>query len=380
MNSPAKRNRIFLAALVVSILVHALALFAPGWQLPTSGEKLPPLEARLEPMPAPSPVAEEPPEEAKKAPQAGPSEDLDRVQIGTKPAPKPQPHKRPAKPDETQEATGPKPEDEDAAPPADTSSDKPGEPRQADVAPAAAPPVPAPAPAPASAPADVPGRTEGWADRGKVQYDVIRGQGNFVIGRTTHEWKHDRNHYTMETVIETTGLVSLFKPFRMVQRSEGKVLPNGLKPEKFRVTRDGELREKADFDWSTAHVALVANGRERDVPIAEGDQDVLSLIHQLGLDPGGSGQEELLVVTGKSASRSVIKNLGLEEISVPAGRVTAYHLASQGQRGELQIDIWLARDYANLPVRIRITDRSGEVLDQVATGVELSGTRPAKIK
>ena len=44
--------------------------------------------------------------------------------------------------------------------------------------------------------------------------------------------------------------------------------------------------------------------------------------------------------------------------------------------GELKIDIWLARDYANLPVRLKITDKNGEVLDQVATGVDL-GARPA---
>ncbi len=56
---------------------------------------------------------------------------------------------------------------------------------------------------------------------------------------------------------------------------------------------------------------------------------------------------------------------------MPAGRVSAYHLGSTGHRGELKIDIWLARDYANLPVRLKITDKNGDVLDQVATGVDL---------
>jgi hypothetical protein len=54
-----------------------------------------------------------------------------------------------------------------------------------------------------------------------VQYDVIRGERNFIIGRTTHAWTHDDERYSMETVIETAGLVGLVKPFRMVQRSEG---------------------------------------------------------------------------------------------------------------------------------------------------------------
>lgn len=182
----------------------------------------------------------------------------------------------------------------------------------------------------------------------------------------------------METIIETTGLVGLIKPFRMVQRSEGRIGPKGLLPEKFTVERDGQLKERADFDWSSAKVVLVAGERRREFSIAEGDQDVLSLAHQLSLQPDGPTRAELLVVTGKSASRSVIRNLGIEELEVPAGKVSAYHLASTGQRGELKIDIWLARDYANLPVRLKITDKNGEVLDQVATGVDLGARAAAK--
>ena len=69
----------------------------------------------------------------------------------------------------------------------------------------------------------------------------------------------------------------------------------------------------------------------------------------------------------------VLQGISLE---VPAGKVSAYHLGSTGHRGELKIDIWLARDYANLPVRLKITDKNGDVLDQVATGVDL-GARTA---
>ena len=181
----------------------------------------------------------------------------------------------------------------------------------------------------------------------------------------------------METVIETSGLVGLIKPFRMVQRSEGRIGPRGLQPEKFTVERDGRMRERADFDWSSAKVVLVAGERRREFSIAEGDQDVLSLMHHLSLQPDGPMKAELLVVTGKSAVRSVIENLGIEEIEVPAGRVSAYHLGSTGHRGDLKIDIWLARDYANLPVRLKITDKSGEVLDQVATGVDLGKSAAA---
>ena len=118
-------------------------------------------------------------------------------------------------------------------------------------------------------------------------------------------------------------------------------------------------------------------GGERELRRAAEHQRLVVLERKAWSLPEDSPlRAELLVVTGKSAVRSVIENLGIEELDVPAGKVSAYHLGSSGHRGELKIDIWLARDYANLPVRLKITDKNGEVLDQVATGVDL-GARPA---
>ena len=343
-------------AIAVSAVVHLIVLMSPSWRLPTEDASvLPPLDARLTPLPKP----------------ALRQSDEKRVVLGDAPPPRPRPRPRkPSRPAEPQAATGPT---ADVVPdPSLASSAGDGK----DVAPPTDPSVSVDASTGTDGKAGAPGLGELWAASGKVQYNVIRGERNFIIGRTTHAWTHDEERYSMETVIETSGLIGLVKPFRMVQRSEGRIGPKGLLPDKFTVERDGQVKERADFDWSSAKVVLVAGERRREFSIAEGDQDVLSLMHHLALQPEGPLRAELLVVTGKSAVRSVIENLGIEELDVPAGKVSAYHLGSSGHRGELKIDIWLARDYANLPVRLKITDKNGEVLDQVATGVDL-GARPA---
>ena len=369
MAGTRKRDLSLFVAVAISAAVHLAILLGPAWRLPVDNASvLPPLDARLTPLPRPAVV------------QA----DEKRVVLGDAPPPKPRPQpRRPARPAEPEAASAPVAE---LAPEARLGSGdaKTGEATpSADDASAVAEAPPANGKGEGGAGARA-GRARGptlsemWAASGKVQYNVIRGERNFIIGRTTHAWTHDEEHYSMETIIETTGLVGLIKPFRMVQRSEGRIGPKGLLPEKFTVERDGQLKERADFDWSSAKVVLVAGERRREFSIAEGDQDVLSLAHQLSLQPDGPTRAELLVVTGKSASRSVIRNLGIEELEVPAGKVSAYHLASTGQRGELKIDIWLARDYANLPVRLKITDKNGDVLDQVATGVDLGARAAAK--
>lgn len=366
------RNRSLWIAVGVSAVVHLAVLLIPGWRLPSEeANVLPPLDARLAPLPKPS---------------IRPVDDEKRVVLGDAPAPRPKPKPRkPARPAEPAPATGPvasiAPDPTSGSGTENTEDAVAG----TDAKPADnTPPDPAPETETGKGGQGKTGKPAGpsiaelWASSGKVQYNVIRGERNFIIGRTTHAWTHDDEHYSMETVIETSGLVGLVKPFRMVQRSEGRIGPKGLLPEKFTVERDGQMKERADFDWSSAKVVLVAGDRQREFSIAEGDQDVLSLMHHLSFQPDGPLRAELLVVTGKSAVRSVIENLGIEELDIPAGKVSAYHLGSTGHRGELKIDIWLARDYANLPVRLKITDKNGDVLDQVATGVDLGARAAAK--
>ncbi|HNB65868.1 MAG TPA: DUF3108 domain-containing protein [Rhodocyclaceae bacterium] len=350
------RNRALAIAVALSLLVHGLAILSPAWRLPSDDATvLPPLDARLTPLPPPV---------------LQPSDEK-RHLLGEAPPPRPRPRPQARPPALPAGPVAELPADPAGAPelagPASNDSAAPPTPDSATEAPPATPVEPNAADVPAGG-ADL---GELWAASGKVQYNVIRGERNFIIGRTTHAWTHDKEHYSMETVIETVGLVGLIKPFRMVQRSEGRIGAHGLLPDKFTVERDGQVKERADFDWSTAKVVLMAGDRRREFDLAEGDQDVLSLMHQLSLQPDGPMNAELLVVTGKSAVRSAIRNLGLEDLEVPAGRVSAYHLGSTGHNGELKIDIWLAKDYANLPVRLKITDKNGDVLDQVATGVDL---------
>lgn len=364
-------NRSLWIAIAVSALIHAAFLFFVSGSRVSSENAtvLPPLSARLAPLPKPG---------------LSSAVQQKRPVLGDAPMPRPKPKPRkPVRPAEPQPASGPVAQLPEQA---ETGS---GEAAAADkaVAETTKPPEP-PSQVAEKSRADHKEGSAGpqgipigdwWASSGKVQYNVIRGDRNFIIGRTIHAWTHDDTHYSMETVIETSGLVGLIKPFRMVQRSEGRIGPRGLLPDKFTVERDGQLKERAEFDWSTAKVIMVAGERQREFSIAEGDQDVLSLAHQLSFDPESLKKAELLVVSGKSATRSVIENLGMEELDIPAGKVSAYHLASSGQRGELKIDIWLAKDYGNLPVRLKITDKNGDVLDQVATGVDL-GPRGADRK
>jgi hypothetical protein len=70
------------------------------------------------------------------------------------------------------------------------------------------------------------------------------------------------------------------------------------------------------------------------------------------------------VVTGKKYDRFDIDSMGEEEIDIPAGHFRALHLRTVG---DTVTEIWIALDHHRLPVKIRYTDKKGDVFEQVAT-------------
>ncbi|MBS3916855.1 MAG: DUF3108 domain-containing protein, partial [Sulfuritalea sp.] len=50
-----------------------------------------------------------------------------------------------------------------------------------------------------------------------------------------------------------------------------------------------------------------------------------------------------------------------------------WHMKTPALPGEQAMELWLASDYRNLPVRIRFVDRKGDVFDQNAVEMVIDG-------
>lgn len=331
-------DRRLLAALLLSLLVHVLAVSSPGWRLPflDEPEANGMLEARLAPKPAarlePAPVAPPP-----------------------RPAPKPKAEPRPRLPQPAPAEHMPAPAAAEAPEPATVPE-----------------PVPAAAAAPAKAGID-------WPRKGRIRFVVTRGEGEqgMLIGESTHTWRYDDGRYALRTVTETTGLVALFREVRIVQSSEGVVGPEGLVPQTFEVERKGKPAEGVRFDWSSGKAALTVGGQlRREVALTPGAQDILSQIYQMGL-AGAAARLEMMIATGKNYGRYAYEAVGDETLATPFGELRTWHVKTPALPGEQAMELWLASDYRNLPVRIRFIDRKGEVFDQNAVELEIDGARPA---
>lgn len=331
------------AALALSLLMHILIVGSPGWRLPFADEAAAGgvLEAHLAPKPAPilpqSPALRAP----APRPEAGPR---------SRPLPP-----APARSAPPAAAAAPVPE---PAPPIET--------------------VPEPAPPIDTAPAAAKAETA-WPRQGRIRFIVTRGEGEhgMQIGESTHTWRHDGEKYVLQAVTEATGIVALFHEVRIVQTSEGAIRAEGLQPQVFAVERRGRLAEGVRFDWTAGKATLMRGGQpRREMAAAAGAQDVLSQIYQIGL-AGVAARLELMIATGKNYGRYAYEAVGDETLATPFGALRTWHVRTPALPGEQAMELWLASDHRNLPVRIRFIDRKGEVFDQNAVELEIDGVRLA---
>lgn len=255
--------------------------------------------------------------------------------------------------DETKAAVTP----EETQPPTEASA-------PAESAPIAAQPMPASPPAAASrsepddpqAPASPPASAQ-------LNYEVTgRVKGANYSASARLDWRLDGDTY------DARMEVRLFLLGSRVQTSTGRTNEHGLLPERF--TDKSRSERAAHFDHVGQQIRFSAN--TPDVALQPGAQDRLSVFLQLAAmlnaNPGGfrPGQTVALQVAGTGGADIWRFQVGeVETLTLPAGDLPALHLVREPrQEYDTRVDVWLAPGLAHLPVRLRVTQHSGDSVDQ----------------
>lgn len=206
---------------------------------------------------------------------------------------------------------------------------------------------------------------------GAIRFDVHYGRQGFKVGEARHQWRITNERYELQLELEATGLASLFG-LHYEQHSRGQIVASGLQPEHFVIEQRGRKGERAEFDWGAAQVALYRDSRlRRSEALAVGDQDVLSLWHQARLHAraGTGARITFNVITGKRVKPATLNVEASEVLQLPVGRFETLRLRARAEDGGLEIELWLSPAHDFLPLRIRLTNESGEVLDQRAAEI-----------
>lgn len=350
-----------LIALAVSLGIHAAALFLTDVDLASEPEPMP-LMAELKPLPPPQPrkpVLTPPADTPKEVVKPTPPPKKKRKSPRPKLEPAPEPGASPvlSVPVESPAVVSPASEVQPANYVVGDAQDGAGGPAESVEEATASSEVAIPI---ADAAPPLP-------ERGRIVYRVDRGDSNFEIGRARQEWEIGDGHYQLRSVVETTGLVWLFKAYRVEMESRGQVTGEGLRPDSFSIRRNGkEVREKASFDWENMTVSVADHAPQ---PLAKGAQDLLSFNYQLRFMALPESGGVLMLATGRKYGAYRLEVIGDEEIAIPAGTLRTLHLRAPGVN---TTELWLAYDYLLLPVKIRHVDNKGDSLVQVATEIQLS--------
>lgn len=311
-------------AISVSLLIHAFLLFGPRLiELPAVEVTLPPLTAKLEPLPAIKQVVKVPPKPVRK-PKAAPL---------PKPVPLPEP-------------TPPEPDNQ--------------EPPEVLAVAETPPVVEAPAPEISAAQPAHP-----LPKQAQLTFIAYKGT-SFQVGEARHRLDiKDDGSYTLQVGMNTTGIASLFKTFELNQQSSGTVSARGLHPDKFsenKLTSGGKQTLTAEFDWQNKQL-MFSSGNT--VALPELTQDILSFLYQLSQLPLDEAVVTMHISNGKKLENYQLTVGVEEEIQTRLGKLHVLPLRKVHAPGEEGLEIWLGLEYRLLPVKIRQLDRSGEIAGEM---------------
>lgn len=205
----------------------------------------------------------------------------------------------------------------------------------------------------------------------QASYNIYKA--DIKIGEINESFAIDKdNHYTIVSNARATGLVAIFRPGRIILRSNGLVDAHGLKPMSFSDVREGDegRDSSAEFDWHTMKLTMIEHKQRTVVPLPEGTQDRLSAMYQfpfLSLD--NSDKLSFHMTNGSKLDIYNYRVTHDQRLTIPLGTFRALYIASVPQAGSNRTEIWLAGKHANFPYKMVITDPDGGQLSQVLTRI-----------
>jgi len=209
-----------------------------------------------------------------------------------------------------------------------------------------------------------------------IDYDVRRSLDGSPVGAArTMYFLGENNQYSIKNEVEAKDFVSLLYWNKLVQTSDGIVTLEGLKPKNYRYQFGSKIDNSAVFDWESKKIMTIMNGKTSEFDMLEGSQDMLSFMYQFMFEPPLT-KMKIYITNGKNYKPYDYSYIGEEIIETEVDKILTMHIAKFNYNNEERIDLWLAKDYRYLPIKIRKTEKDGSILDQSAKKIETESLAP----
>lgn len=201
------------------------------------------------------------------------------------------------------------------------------------------------------------------------EFAITRGADTSAVGSSRVIFNIDDNGtYLISSLTEAKGLASLFLG-KLTQKSVGVVNENGLLPDFFsyQYGNDSAKEQTARFAWKEGVLHMRSAKGSKSEALSAGTQDLLSFMYQFMFSPPLENTQ-VIVTNGKHLRAYAYQFVGETVITTHIGNINTIHLIKTDDNQE-KTELWLATDYQYLPVKIRKTEKNGEVIEQIITKV-----------
>lgn len=203
----------------------------------------------------------------------------------------------------------------------------------------------------------------------EITYEVLHN-GSAIAEIVSH-LNHDDKSYDVSETWRGRGIFYILGEARRTSR--GEITPGGLRPLEYTDKRPGRDMMRAIFDWRTGTLTLQAKGKTSSRPMPEHAHDRLSSFFDAAFSTPGTKPIAQNVTDGRGISNYVYVTAGRERVTTPAGEFDTVKLVKQKDSpDDREGEIWLADRLSGLPVKVRLTDKDGTLVEQVATRIATS--------
>ena len=206
----------------------------------------------------------------------------------------------------------------------------------------------------------------------EAQY-VVTTNGGITIGRASEVFSRKGDSYSIRSETRSDGALKAFLDDQITVESSGRVDKEGLKPLEYseRRAKDNKRDLKSTFDWKINVMHTELRNDPSDYWFPPGTQDRISVMYQFMHMKDLGETLTIPMAERRKINMYTYKLIGQERTATPAGEFdTRHYRRVTTDPKETKVDLWLARDRHNFPVRVIFDDPKGYKLEQQLVALE----------
>ena len=186
---------------------------------------------------------------------------------------------------------------------------------------------------------------------------IIENKKNSVVkvGNLAITYIVNKNNYEIYYKAKAEGISAFFYSKPLIQKSRGSIDASGLRPDYYLYRHGKKKSSEAFFDWKDKTLTIKRKETTNKYGLINQAQDQLSFMFQfMFLDPLNKMQ---IPITNAKVFK-IYNYHYIDEVNIDTklGNLDVLHVAKFNYQSPERIDLWLAKKYGYLPVKIAITE------------------------